>query len=432
MRKMLAIAIALLCLYAFMPDPGTAATAEQASDAGAAAMEPADQDVPRVDIDGDMTGISKSVKKDVTITYTSQTASFTSYATIKWQGKSSVSQGYPKANYAITLFADEAHETKDARQFRTWLPANQFCLKANWMDATHARNIVAARLAASIQKTPLPSGVSGLVDGFPIHVYLNGEDQGIYTWNIPKKAWLFNMSKRYPDCILYSAETKLGACLFEEEAKDDGAWELEYSRSTGVELDQLNRLIRFVKDSSVEEFREHFDEYLDFDSVANYYIFSHIVAHIDGHAKNMLLATFDGKVWYTGLYDMDSLCGISWTGKLKISPRVLYTNSSGGFPQYNQSVLWAKFEKAFGNEIYERYAELSGNELSYDNIIAAFEQFMDGIGQELYDLDDQLWTDRSEKHPFIPSRDYRLDQIKEYLKAREPYTREWMEGLRTE
>ena len=396
-------------------------------------IEPMYQDVPRVDIDGDMTGISKQDSKNVTITYASETASFTSYASIKWQGTSSVSMGYPKYNYAITLFEDEEHSVADTHQFRTWNAANEYCLKANWIDSTHARNIVGARLAASIQTSLLPTGVSGLIDGFPIHVYMNGEDMGLYTWNIPKKGWLFNMDPENPNHILFSAEKKSGACLFEGESNSNNSWDLVFSGGTGDERDKLNRMIRFVKDSSIEDFRDHFDEYLDFDSVVNYYVFSHIVAHIDGHAKNMLLATFDGEIWYTGLYDMDSLFGLRWTGKKIVPVDVLYNpETSADYTPFNSSVLWSKLEQAFGNEIYERYIELSSNELSYDNIIAEFAYFMDGVGQELYDADDRIWTDRSEKYPSIPSRDFKLDQIKAYMQEREPYTRAWMESLRTE
>lgn len=88
------------------------------------------------------------------------------------------------------------------------------------------------------------------------------------------------------------------------------------------------------------------------------------------------MITYDGKVWHPSLYDMDSTCGLFW-----------------------QSNLWSKFEQAFGDEIYARYVELRANELSDENIIAEFEYFIDGIGQELYDH----------------------DQIKKFLIDRQPY-----------
>lgn len=397
-------------------------------------IEPAYQDTPRVDIDGDMTGISKEDSKDVTITYNSLTASFTSYATIKWQGTSSVYNGYPKYNFAINLYEDEAHSIKDARQFQTWIPSNEYCLKANWIDSTHARNIVGARLAAKIQKNLLPTGVSGLINGFPIHVFINGEDMGLYTWNIPKKGWLFNMDPENPNHILFCGETNTSTCLFEKESGNDNSrWDLVFSSGSGTEREKLNRLIRFIRDSSIEEFRENFDDYLDFDSVVNYYVFSHIMAHIDGSAKNMLLATFDGNVWYTGLYDMDSICGLYWNGTIIVQEDILYNPKwEAQTLSFHASKLWDKLEQAFGNEIYERYIELSNNQLSYDNIIAEFEYFMNGIGEALYELDSTIWTNKSDVHMRIPSRYLKLEQIKEYMRAREPFTRAWMESLRTD
>lgn len=394
--------------------------------------EPAYQDIPRVDITGDMTGISRENIKNVAISYTSASTSFSSYATIKWQGRSSVTQGYPKYNYAIKLFEDEEHTIKDKHQFKTWLSSNNYCLKANWVDSTHARNIVNARLAASIQKELLPTGVSGLVDGFPIHVYLNGEDLGIYTWNIPKKGWTFNMDSDNPNHIIFGGEQQKGACLFQTLSTSDSDWELVYPDVSDTARDKLNRLITFVKDSSVEEFKANFNDYLNLDSLLNYYVFAHIIAHTDGYAKNMLLVTFDGNVWYTSLYDMDSTWGLRWTGNKIIGADVLYNPQNTEGALYSTSLLWNKFEKAFGNEIYERYIELRNNELTDEKIIAAYEYFIDGISQDLYDLDEKVWENKSSKYPYIPSRNYRLDQIKKFMQDRQPYTDAWMEGLKYE
>ena len=96
------------------------------------------------------------------------------------------------------------------------------------------------------------------------------------------------------------------------------------------------------------------------------------------------------------------------------------------------SLLWSKFEQAFGNEIYERYIEVRNNELTDEKIIAAYEYFIDGIGQDLYDLDERVWGNKSSKHPYIPSRNFRLEQIKQFMQDRQPYTDAWMESLRTE
>ena len=394
--------------------------------------EPAYQDIPTVAITGDITDISRENEKQVVLTYESSTETFTSYATIKWQGRSSVNQGYPKYNYNLKLYSDEAYSVKEKHQFKTWLPAYNYCLKANWIDSTHARNIVSARLGARIQKELMPTGVSGLIDGFPIHVTLNGEDQGIYTWNIPKKGWTFGFDSDNLDHIAFGAEQQTGACLFQTESTSDSDWEIiEPEDYPDQAREKFNRLITFVKDSTVEEFRANFDQYLDLDATLNYYVFAHIIGHTDGFAKNMIMVTYDGKVWHPSLYDMDSTYGLYWTGKKIISPEALLNPNNTDATMYNTSNLWAKLEQAFGNEIYARYVELRANELSDENIIAEFEYFMDGIGQELYDLDESVWEGVSSTHKYIPSRDFRLDQIKQYLIERQPYLEKWMQGLRT-
>ena len=70
--------------------------------------------------------------------------------------------------------------------------------------------------------------------------------------------------------------------------------------------------------------------------------------------------------------------------------------------------------------------------LTEDRITAEYQYFIDGVGQELYELDESVWEGVSYTHPYIPSRNYRLDQIKTYMKARMPYVDAWMEGLRSE
>ena len=32
------------------------------------------------------------------------------------------------------------------------------------------------------------------IDGYPVEIYINGEFLGLYTWNIPKDKWTFNMT----------------------------------------------------------------------------------------------------------------------------------------------------------------------------------------------------------------------------------------------
>ena len=78
-------------------------------------------------------------------------------------------------------------------------------MKANWIDITHSRNVVSARLWGDVVKSrtdydTLPellriSPNQGAIDGFPIKFYGNNVYWGRYTMNIPKDAWMTNMDK---------------------------------------------------------------------------------------------------------------------------------------------------------------------------------------------------------------------------------------------
>ncbi len=132
--------------------------------------------------------VSKQDVRKILLKYESDSINFETYASIKIQGTSSVF--YDKKNYNITLYNDEELNEKNKIDVG-WGKQNKYCLKANWIDKTHARNIITAQLASEIQSkynlfenTPN----NGVIDGFPIEVYINGEFLGIYTWNIPKDA----------------------------------------------------------------------------------------------------------------------------------------------------------------------------------------------------------------------------------------------------
>mgnify|MGYP003288399724 CR=1 FL=1 len=76
------------------------------------------------------------------MTYISKTLSFHAYIEIKCQGNSSMS--YPKKNFTIKLFEDADRTIKQKIAFKNWGKQNKFCLKANWIDISHLRNIVSA------------------------------------------------------------------------------------------------------------------------------------------------------------------------------------------------------------------------------------------------------------------------------------------------
>ncbi len=60
---------------------------------------------------------------------------------------------YPKKNFTIKLFKDSERNQKKKVAFKNWGEQNKFCLKANWIDISHARNVVSARLWGDVVKS---------------------------------------------------------------------------------------------------------------------------------------------------------------------------------------------------------------------------------------------------------------------------------------
>jgi hypothetical protein len=51
---------------------------------------------------------------------------------------------YPKKNFTVKLYSDPEHSSKLKINFKDWGEQYKFNLKANWIDLSHARNVVSA------------------------------------------------------------------------------------------------------------------------------------------------------------------------------------------------------------------------------------------------------------------------------------------------
>ena len=376
-----------------------------------AAVEPRYGDIPNVYLTGDMTGISKEDKVTLGMKYESGTETIEGYVSAKWQGNYALK--FEKKNFSIKLFKDEALSKKQKVGFKDWDKSNNFVLKANYIDATGARNIVSARLYSKLPDTYLQNGAQGVVDGFPIRLYINGEFFGLYTWNKPKKGWVFGMDGDNPNELLYFANYALKSGLFLNKYSQDRYWELVYPDEHTDDA-EFDRVTEFVATCTDEEFKEHIEEYMDLNSLLNFYVFSQVIMHCDGLGKNLNMATYDGRIWYIRPYDMDATYGLYWAGTKLIDYKTDMTES------LRESMLWRKLEDNFADEIYARYILLRNGQLSEDRIISEFEYFMDEVGGDLYQENLTRW-------PGTPSRNYMLDQIKEYIKARYEFLDVFME-----
>ena len=396
---------------------------------GASKVEPEASDMPKVFFNGDKPTTKTSVY--ATIEYKSKTENFKGYVDIKCQGTSSMN--YPKKNYTIKMYTDETMVNKLKKNFKGWGNQSKFCLKANYIDHSHARNIISAKLwdeivASRANYTQLPellrtSPHNGAIDGFPIKVYYNNIYEGVYTWNIPKDKWMFNMNDALDThCVLCGEEYVSGcfrsanASLWSDEIHDVMPESIKTS---------FNNFISFVMNSTDDEFKTNLENYVYVDSLIDYYIFQYVICGLDSMGKNQLFATYDGTKWIATSYDMDSTFGLYWNGRNFVSAGYRmqedYESMASGRPG---NLLYIRLEKLFINEIKTRYAELRANILSYANIVDKFERFMDIIGKDLYAEDLTIYTE-------IPSGSTNnIQQIRNYTRDRLTYIDKQIEALR--
>ena len=395
---------------------------------GVSKVEPETSDMPKVFFNGSKPTDKTSVY--ATIEYISKTEHFKGYVDIKCQGTSSMA--YPKKNYTIKMFSDEARSTKLKKDFKGWGKQSKFCLKANYIDHSHARNIVSAKLWGQVVQSrsdfdTLPEELKtspnyGAVDGFPIKVYYNGTYEGVYTWNIPKDGWMNNMDDKLDThCILCGEEYSSG-CFREANAS---LWSDELHDVMPANIvTSFNAFQNFVINSSDDEFKTGLSTYADINSLIDYYIFQYVVCGLDSMGKNQLFFTYDGTKWIASSYDMDSTFGLYWNGQSFVSATYRmqedYESMASGRPG---NLLYIRLEELFYEEIKARYAELRAGVLSYANIVNEFEKFMDVIGKDLYAEDLTIYT-------AIPSGNTNnIQQIRNYTRDRLTYVDTQIEAL---
>ena len=401
-------------------------------------IEPEALDMPKVFF----YGIALPTTKDnvnLTMDYVSNTAKFSSFVKLKCQGNSSMS--YDKKNFTVTMYSDEMRQTKLKKDFKGWGAQSKFCLKANYVDTTHTRNISGARIAYDmVQSRPdspfkqqlLQCPRNGAVDGFPIKVYFNGEFYGIYTWNIPKDGWMFNMDESNPNHMVLCAEQNNNGsnindnvlrCEFRKEwdGSDGASWSIEFGTLSDTLKNSFNRCVNFVMTSTDAEFKANIGNYFDLYSLLDYYCFSYLVAHIDGLGKNMLMATYDGVIWGATLYDMDSIYGVDWNGSSFKAANIQCPEQY----QETNSLLWQRIESCFSAELYARYLELRQGALSLSNIIKHVE--------EIYDvIPDRVFADEKAKWTSLPGVNTNtMTRFRNYMRDRAVYVDAQMEEIGT-
>lgn len=314
---------------------------------------------------------------------------------LRIQGTSSTT--YPRKNYRIYFSRSTKYGTKlyvngvEVADFKYSFkpgarPIDIFCLKADFSDSSSTHNTGAVRVVNDIWKrcgwlTPPQMAYKGNydvrigVDGFPIDLFYdnNGTGENVYlgkyNFNNEKSGsgiiYGFEGIEGFNDeaalkggrnkCIclefLNNSET---LCLFGTSNMDtfDDALEFRFKAddtwATAHEDDKaaVKRLWEWIYSckGNPTKFMNEYAEYFGNDSPFAWYLITDYFMAVDNRAKNMMLVTWDGKIWYFIPYDMDTVFGERNDSVLKYDYTITWETMDESIGSYafagHDSVLW--------------------------------------------------------------------------------------------
>lgn len=351
--------------------------------------------LPKMYLTGDTTNMTPTQTVDMKIKYVSPNEEKfgSSFETgiqnnpVRIQGTSSLN--YARHNYTIFL-KDEFGADMMYNPYGSGSVAdNVFCLKADYIDSSHANNTGLAKFVNDkVYTTKLTSQLDDpncrtTINGFPIELYLNGEYLGIYNFNHDRYSIKSYGYDRYPNMLVYeiSSNTNTSAGAFyrygEDAESSKNKTEIEYyaesfqlihgNRTSGSDTyAEIKELVEWVSIAEQDLFREAITEHFDKEYLFRYLLTVLMVGGVDSLGKNCKLTTYDGKKWYFTFYDLDTSLGIDNSGYLRIEADVEI--EPGSFNTANSN-LWRKVMEYFDAELKEEWKLMRQGNFTLDNIM---------------------------------------------------------------
>ena len=259
---------------------------------------------------------------------------------------------------------------------------------------------------------------AGSVQGFPVEVFINGEDYGLYTFNTSHEDYLWNMDNKSTTNYAISSGVEATYDTDSTVISDDGAWQLEVPKKLdGVINKKFNELLKFINSSTDDEFKANAFDHFDVMAAIDTYLVNSYFAMYDASAKSIYMLTYDdGDFWIPCMYDFDSTWGLYWNGS-RIEPQNAYLWESG--PGMNNKVminhLQRRVRDCFPDLVKQRWNYLKNNVFAPSHIINKFRSFIDNIGEEVYKNNLAIWS-------AIPSaKENNLKQIQRFVQQRFNY-----------
>ena len=395
---------------------------------------------------GDTSAMTKENKVPIRIKYISGNAdeygaSFDlENCQVGWQGTSSLQ--YAVKNYKIKLKNPDGSKYKYS-PFKNGILEDTFCLKADYMESSHANNTGMAKfINDELYDTKVPpqqtnSKVRTAINGFPIQLYIAKDSastpvyMGVFNFNLDKgcnKSFgLDNEVTGQENCMSFevssNSDTSAGAFKNDTDESLRTDFELRYPDEDDCTSEQitekynvLKRLVTWVKNADETTFKAEVEQYFNKEYLLKYFLQVHLFGMVDNLGKNMMLTTWDGNIWYPQFYDLDTQLGLDNTGYLKFYSDIDITE---GVYNTSGSKLWTMVENVFADELSAMYKKLRTSKYRLDNIL---KYWYDGqvaqIGELQYNKDMEAKYIKFKNDYLFMLHGRRSEHMKKWVKER--------------
>ena len=257
------------------------------------------------------------------------------------------------------------------------------------------------------------TGAMAHPDGFPVHVFFNGNDAGIYAFNIKKARGNYNMKKNKQKQIILDGI--LGTTFFTANGDMTISGEVDNNQSlwhdfeirnpkidkdidgnkyngdnpkepsdafatTKAAIARLTTAIPLTLAESTDEAKKaKFAEFFNIPFLLDYELIGQIIFNYDGYRKNWIWCTWDGNLWCPTSYDMDSIFGQHWNGASYVTGSTTQILGTSNSIPTGEALLKSLYQ----SELRTRYKELRDKGIfSVDNIVGLLEKWVNSCGYD--------------------------------------------------
>jgi len=305
---------------------------------------------------------------------------FEAYAGIEWRGSGALR--YVKKAYGFKLRDKATEESVDA-ELLGLRDDNNWILDAMWLDKARMRNRVLFDVWNEFnelyyKKTGQEAKANSGTHGHLVEVFLDGKYHGMYVLSdkLDRKqlklkkegGYLYKVTGWSDECLLRAINSPYN--------NNSLVWnevEMDYPDEIGkVEFKYYDNLIRFITETSAEEFSARFEEVIDINNMVDHFIYTNLFFGYDNIGRNTFWGIYnvnESTKMIPLIWDLDGTLGRTWDRHEE--------NPNDGFLIYNRhnGKSYRIYKRIMNDnpadiksKIKARWAEIKNGAVSPDNM----------------------------------------------------------------